>query len=268
MGYYKEDGEEYFSISEKILNLSDRLSEEIILKNIEQQLDNGISLFMDKINYLTLYKKKYSEIDPESPVYDRQYLAQSLENVTTLVKEKIHDRYLLTIGRELDFTMLTDYLEDMEAIYEFFYIRHFENLIAYIGLELKKNKTQIIERYKTLIQNGTFEKDVFFDIKNKKYQNMENTLVVHFIDEIIEDIVGMNNSAYVLFEEIVNTDPYEAVNYAIGDMLINYGEALVFESDSQCYDLYMEPLKDIGIRNEIRNLVLMNYLEEMEVPED
>jgi len=267
MSNYNSKDEEYFDISEKILNLSDRLSEEIILTNIGNQLDNKITLFTDKINYLSLFKQKYSDIEPEDSDYDKQYIIQSLEKVTTLVSEKIHNRYGLRLGTDLDFTSPSDYLENMEAVYEFFFIRHFQNIIDYINLELKRTRPQIIERYSKLIQDETHSKDVFFAIKSKKFKNIEDAIIFHFIGEIIDDIISSNNSAYVLFEKIVSTDPYEEVNSMISGMLINYGEGLMFDSDTECYKLYMTPLQEHDIKNEVRNKILMKYLENCELEE-
>ena len=262
MSYFKSNNEERFDISEKILNLSDKLSEEIVLDLIEEELDEQTNLFRNgRINYVSLFKEKYTNIDPEDPDYDRQYVHQALDKVTTLVKTKIHERYKLTFGEDLDFSDPDEYLDNMEAIYEFFFIRHIKNIIDYLNLELRRTKSQLIERYSKLIQDETHKSDVFFGIKSKKFKNIEDVIVFHFIGEMIDDILNSNNSAYVLFERIVSTDPYEETNYKISEMLINYGNQLMFDNDTECYTQYISVLEEPNIKNEVRNAVLMEYLK-------
>ena len=61
-------------------------------------------LEMEELTMYRYLKKKYTNIDPEDPDYDRQYVHQALDRVTTLVKTKIHERYKLTFGEDLDFS--------------------------------------------------------------------------------------------------------------------------------------------------------------------
>ena len=52
----------YFDTSEKILALSDRLGEEIILENIADQLSKELDTLNTRINYVSLFREKYAEI--------------------------------------------------------------------------------------------------------------------------------------------------------------------------------------------------------------
>jgi len=58
--------DEYYDVSEKILKLSDELAEDIVLTNIRDQLESKLNLFTDKMNYITLFREKYSYITPEN----------------------------------------------------------------------------------------------------------------------------------------------------------------------------------------------------------
>jgi len=85
---YKDYKDEYYDISQKILELSDALSEEIILTNIEDQLTGEMDIFVDKMNYLTLFRTKYTEITSETTFYDKAYVRDALTKVTTFWQSK------------------------------------------------------------------------------------------------------------------------------------------------------------------------------------
>jgi hypothetical protein len=111
-------------------------------------------------------------------------------------------------------------------------------------------------------------KDEFVNIAKKKYLNEEDIVIISFINEIIDDIVSGSNSAYVLFDNIISLDPFEDINARTGELLMNYGKGIIFEGDTLCYGKYMEPLKDNQVKIEIRNAILMKYLETVEVSEE
>ena len=48
----------------KILALSDRLAEEIILENVREQLNTELDTLNTRINYVSLFREKYAEITP------------------------------------------------------------------------------------------------------------------------------------------------------------------------------------------------------------
>jgi hypothetical protein len=130
MPYEKDNFEqEYFDISEKILKLSDELAEDIILTNIKDQLENKLDLFTDKLNYVTLFREKYSYITPENTFYDKNYIRTALLKVTELVSKLLESKYGVKLGTDLDYVFPDEYLKDMETMYEFFFIRHFKNLV-------------------------------------------------------------------------------------------------------------------------------------------
>jgi len=257
--------EEYFDISDKILTLSDELSEEIIMTNIRDQLQSNLDAFSDKINYISLFKEKYATITPESSFYDKNYIQDVLESVTEIVKTEFEKKYRLGLGKDIDFYFPREYLRDMEALYEFFFIRHFNNLADYFFSELKRTRPQIIERYNKEFQKDEHAKDIFVLQMRKKFKDPNDVLVIHFIDNILEDIKNASQSAFMLFDTILNIDPYEHTNNKIKELMTNYGNGLNFSGDKLCYDLYMKPLDLQTIKNEIRNFVAMKYLETCEI---
>lgn len=137
---YKDYKGEYYDISEKILELSDELSEEIVLTNIKDQLDGKLDIFTTKKNYVSLFRKKYTEITSDITFYDKDYIKGALTRVTLLVGDLLKERYGVKLGNDLDFYFPDDYLKDMETLYEFFFIRHFDNIKDYFYTQLQVNR--------------------------------------------------------------------------------------------------------------------------------
>jgi hypothetical protein len=256
---------EYFDITEKIMKLSDELAEDIILMNIQDQVEKGIDLFNDKINYITLYRNKYSTITPDNSFYDKDYMRKSLVKVTELAANLMRNFYSVTLGTDIDYYFPDEYLEDMETIYEFFFVRHFENIVEYFNFLLNDQKFKLLNRYRELLNEETHKNDIFVQQAKKKFKDNDDVVIMHFLNEIIDDLLQHAPSAFVLFDTIANIDPYEETNSKVIILLENYGNKIVFEGDKEAYDKYTTPLKDQEIRNELRNRILMKYLEDVEL---
>ena len=101
--------------------------------------------------------------------------------------------------------------------------------------------------------------------QKKKFKNFDDVLICNFISDIIFDIMEMYESGYELFKAIVNLDLYEVFNNRMLDLLINYGEGIVFLSDAKASEKYFAILQDKDTFIEIRNEILLKYLENVEV---
>lgn len=259
--------EEFYSTSDKILKLSDALAEEIVLENIREQLESEINVLTTRMNYVSLFKERYLDIDREDDYYDTEYLAEALESVNLLVSELLKKRYGVEIGNGIEFSDPVEFLTDMEALYEFLFIRNEENLINYILYKIKKDRVKIVDRYLTLLNDETHSKDLFVLQARKKFKNAEDVAIIHFLNEIIDDVRDNATSAYDLFNEIVKLDMYEEFNAHIDELLINYGNKIVFENDADSAKLYFKPLDNVDVYSSVKNAILIKYLEECEINE-
>jgi len=129
------------------------------------------------------------------------------------------------------------------------------------------NRISIVSRYEALLQDETHNKDVFVIQAKKKFKNIEDVVILHFMSEILDDIQVEQSSAYILFDTIIELDPFEEINARAGELLLDYGKGILFEGDTKCYEQYMEPLKNKDVKNELRNAILMRYLESCEIEE-
>lgn len=254
-----------YDTGEKILSLSDRLAEDIILDNIEEQLEGPLDPLNTCINYISLFKTKYQSIDPDDEDYDRDYIYDAISRVGIKVGEGLKERYSVELGTDLDYENPIDYLTDMETLYEFCFIRNYQNLVDYFKSELYKHKESFIEAYTPLMEEDLHSKDLFVVQSKKKFKNKDDVLIMHFMNEIIDDIRSNVSSGYDLFLAIANLDLYEEYNNKMNEMLINYGNKIVLNNDAETAKKYLEPLENPDVYSELRNTILIDYLEGCEL---
>jgi len=235
------------------------------LENISEQLEEDLDPLKVRINYVSLFKEKYASITPDDECYDELYLKESLGRVAECIGEGIYNRYGVELGEDLDYTTPAQYLEDMETLYEFLFIRQYENIVDYFKHELGKNRDNFIARYSVLMDQDEHSKDLFVTQSKKKFKNKDDVLIMHFMNEILEDIKSSITSAYDLFKEITELDIYEEYNSRMSELLINYGNKIVLNDDAGSAKLYLKPLDNSLIFSELRNSIVVSYLEECEV---
>ena len=255
---------EDFDIASRILSLSDQLSEEIVLANITDHID-GKTPFVDRINYLTLYKEKLDNLrtDPDN-VDLQEYMTEITVRVLEKVGLGLKKRYAVGLGRDLsETTDIFTYLEDIETLYEFFFIRNYENVKDLLYKTLILKKEYFVDRYKEIYAEK--EEDVFISADKKKFKNSDDAIIVNYISDIIYDIKAMYESGFELFKTIVNYDLYELYNNRMENLLIDYGNGIVFTSDTRAADKYLSLLNNKDHFISLRNEVLLNYLETVEV---
>lgn len=260
-----EDGEqESFDISNRILKLNDELSVEIIEENIKDHIADR-KFKNARMNYISLYKERLEEvksdpdnIDLKSQLYDITY------SVIELVKSGLKEVYGVSIGLDTEDSLdIYEYLDNIEALYEFFFIRNYQNLVDLMYSNLLKKKQYFIDRYKE-IYNESEESDIFISYSKKKFKNFGDAIIANYITDILFDIKSMYSSALDLFTEIVNLDLYELYNNRVSNLLLDYGEGLVFENDTDCAERYFDIINDHEMLISIRNDVLLKYLELVE----
>ena len=257
--------EEFLDTAERILKLTDTLAEDIILENIAEQLESGIDTLATRINYVSLFREKYDSITPEMDCYDEEYMKVSMGKVGRLLSTGIKEKFGVELGEDLDYSTPAQYLTDMETLYEFLFIRHYENLVSYFKNKLRKNKIEFVRSYEKLMSEEEHSKDLFVVQSKKKFKNFEDVIIMHFIGEIISDIRELTTSGYDLFQEITDLDLYEEYNNRMSELLVNYGNKIVINDDDLAASLYLAPLDNKALFAELRNSLLLSYLEDCEL---
>lgn len=259
------DEEVYYSTSDRIMRLSDELAEGIILENITEQLTGDIDSLTDKVNYVSLFREKYDELDGSEGYYDDDYLKESLARIGILISTGINSKYGVELGEDLEFVTPAQYFYDMETLYEFLFIRHQQNIIDYLKHRIFRDRQNFITTYKAKIAEDKSIKDLFLTQSKKKFKNYDDVVVMHFLSEIVDDILTVTTSAYDMFREIVDLDIFEEFNNRMSELLINYGNKIVINDDAVSAELYLKPLKDPSVLFNIKNSILMSYIETCEL---
>ena len=251
-------------IASRILSLSDNLSEEIVLTNINDHI-SGNSPWPGRINYISSYREKVEDARTDPDNLDlSEFIREITERVIATVLDGLKKNYSVSIGRDLEESNdIYKYLEDIETLYEFFFVRNYENVKDILYKTLITKRQYFIDRYRELYNDQ--DEDLFITTQKKKFKNFDDVLICNFISDIIFDIMEMYESGYELFKAIVNLDLYEVFNNRMLDLLINYGEGIVFLSDAKASEKYFAILQDKDTFIEIRNEILLKYLENVEV---
>lgn len=254
-------------IASRILSLSDNLSEEIVLTNINDHI-SGNSPWPGRINYISSYREKVEDARTDPDNLDlSEFIREITERVIATVLDGLKKNYSVSIGRDLEESNdIYKYLEDIETLYEFFFVRNYENVKDILYKTLITKRQYFIDRYRELYNDQ--DEDLFITTQKKKFKNFDDVLICNFISDIIFDIMEMYESGYELFKAIVNLDLYEVFNNRMLDLLINYGEGIVFLSDAKASEKYFAILQDKDTFIEIRNEILLKYLENVEVDEN
>ena len=200
-------------ISDRILALSDDLSEEIILENIADHIDGKIP-YAERENYVTLYKNKLNKVREEDDASDlKQAIINSVYRVIDVVLGGLEKVYGVTIGKDPEDALnIYDYLDDIETLYEFFFVRNYQNIFDIVYKTLNRRKAYFVDIYKE-VYNDTEESDLFVGFSKKKFKHFSDAIITNYTTDIIFDIKTMyENSGLQLFRDIVNLDRYESFN--------------------------------------------------------
>lgn len=267
---YEDSAEEAAAISDRILALSDDLSEEIILENIADHIAGNIP-YAERVNYITLYKTKLETVMGDDDNSDLKYaIVNSVYRVIDVVLDGLSRVYGVTIGKDPeDAVNIYEYLNDVEALYEFFFIRNYQNIFDLVYKTLNKRKSYFIDTYRE-VYNDNDESDLFVGFSKKKFKHFGDAIITNYIRDIVFDIKTIyENSGLQLFRDIVELDRYESFNDRMNEMLINYGERFVCESDKEAAVKYFDKiLEDKEMLVKLITDISWKYQETVEVNEN
>ena len=175
-------------ISDRILALSDDLSEEIILENIADHIDGKIP-YAERENYVTLYKNKLNKVREEDDASDlKQAIINSVYRVIDVVLGGLEKVYGVTIGKDPEDALnIYDYLDDIETLYEFFFVRNYQNIFDIVYKTLNRRKAYFVDIYKE-VYNDTEESDLFVGFSKKKFKHFSDAIITNYTTDIIFDI--------------------------------------------------------------------------------
>lgn len=255
--------------SQRIFELRDSLSIDIISKNIVERFKNP-SMF-ETINYVDIFKKNFDNaLANPGTDNDVTILTQTASELCSIVNGNLSKTFNASVGINYseDGTATTDeLLEAISDLYEFFVIRRYENICDYLVLEITKNKADYIERYKDVLTEAEYN-DLFLTQDRKKYKNISDAILIHFIDSIISDVASQVTSGLDFFKKLVNMDLYEVVNNKLNDMFINIGPEFIVSNDHNAAVSYLSLLDNQEVAVNMRCDVLKKLLQDAPLSSD
>lgn len=251
-----------YDVADRIFELRDELSVDIISKNIIYNFDNPT--INKTINYVTKFKENYYKIKND-PKYENDInsLNNFFQEIAQLILTNLSVKFKITIGDDLGYGMsnnIDEYIDKIEALYEFFVVRRYSNIRDYFQLKLLKNKLDFVEKYKNVLDEKSTE-DVFLNINKKKFSDPTEAIIIQFIDDIVYDIKNEISGAYDFYKDIVNLDLFEDFNNRINNMLINFGNELMILNDYESLQAYLKILDNQEIRINLENDLLTKLLD-------
>lgn len=262
-----QDNSDYiYDISERIFELRDEMSFDIISKNILDSFDEPKNY--ETLNYVSKFKEKYLELkDKDLFVGDEEIINNALSELSTLVIENLKSKLFVGIGNELDdglYVNINEYLDQVETLYNFFIVRRYTNIKDYFKSKILQNKLAFIEKYKMALDDKTYD-DLFLAQDKRKFRDISDAIIIHFINDIIGDIKSTITSAYDFFKDIVNLDFYEEFNNRFNEMLVNYGTDLLIIDNTGAADAYLSILDNPEIYVSLRNDLLSLFLQDAQL---
>lgn len=259
----------FYDISDRILRARDRLSLDIVSKNILENFE--YPQMAESINYVSKFKEAYILEKENNIVFpeDIEIVNEALTELCQIVLTGLNTKFFVSLGDNVEDDTVSDLkelLDNIEALYEFFIVRHYTNLKDYFKNKIMNNKLKFVEQYKTVLEEDKAE-DLFLSQDNRKFKDKADSIILHFINEIIHDIRSDIESGYEFFKEIVNLDLYEEVNHKVSELLNNYGNDIVMLDDSAAAKAYLKVLDDPEFFNTMKNDILVLYLEDVMINE-
>lgn len=223
-----EVNEVSFLTEKDIDQILNSVSDDLIIQNIEEQIENVfsnevsgsklyyLSYFTNRYNYIT---KKYSD---NKDIMDR--LNKSIIEVFSRVQELIENKFKFSLELidSLDIDMM---MEIIENIYQFFIIDFNTNCSNLVFNYITNERKDLVKSYKNTVNR----KDLTY-INLKKFITNENIIIIYNIDDIID---GMDIQAIEdIIDLMTKDDPDLVSNYIIRSLFMDekYGYVTFNES--------------------------------------
>ena len=252
-----------YDITDRIFELRDQLSLDIISKNIIENIDKPTTY--RSINYVTKFKENYLRLLNNNQYDgDEEILNGAFLELAQLILTNLSVKFNVTIGDDIADGYVNDiekYMDKLETLYEFFVVRRYENIRDYFKVQLLKHKLDFVEKYKNILDDKTHE-DIFLNINKKKFSDPTASIIIYFIDDIVSDIQSTITSAYDFFKDIINLDLFEEFNNRLNEMFINFGNDFMILGDTEAVSQYLSMLNDKEIRITLENDMLAAVLDE------
>lgn len=239
--------------------ISSKLSDEIIISNIRDQLNSPILLNSADNNILKYFDERYDYI-VKAYSSDKTLIDNCKEirkNIYTEICNKIIERFNITTSL-LDFTDSDDFYFYVRELYRFFIINYKINLISFFKNYIISNKKELIKNYK----GESDKKDLSFKSLKNLFKSNDNIFVVYNYENIINDFINMNEDYEIIFKSLIETDPFELTLHSI-DELIMENKFDTYINGPKFLKEFFKPILDINTKEDILSPIRADLISEL-----
>jgi hypothetical protein len=268
----EDEGLEFDVLTEYEKNeLSAKLSDEVIITSIMDQINKPILTEVVPNNVLNIFNERYTFITRFYPNNE------DLISKCKFARTNLYKKVLKAILTKFDITSeLESYMDDnpddetvydcIESLYTFFILYYKENLSLFLTTYIKNSEESLISNYR----NESNKKDLMFKSLKKVLGNSDSIHIIYNLDGIINSLVETFNQGEFIIHTIIETDIFKFDYAYIKELLIeNRFDTYINTSFT---DNFFKPLKDEDYKYElltpIRNSLIMNYKQDKKEEED
>lgn len=234
---------ERLPISPELIFLLDELDVDLIEMMLESQLEHNIfgELNPNPTNYLEILEENFEKIK-EDDFYEeyKEEITKKIMSIYKYVEEKMRIRYSAMISLDEEYMSFDEYRNNIMLLYEFFYIRHYENLKTFFVSEILKNRKELHNLFKKSVDI----KDIMVPVSKKIWKEQEFVTIFYNLIEIIKHLKDIERDMSKVTQQIIDLDEYEVTNYKLNKLLQREGLGLIFENEELAYKRFMTPLEN------------------------
>ena len=239
--------------------ISSKLSDEIIITNIRDQLDSPILLNSIDNNILKYFDERYDYII-KTYADDKTLIDNCKEirkGIYTEICNKIIERYSITTSL-LDNTDNEDFYFYVRELYRFFIINYKDNLVNFFKSYIISNRKELIKNYKT----SSDKKDLTFKSLKLLFKNNDNIFIVYSYENIIQDFIEVNEDFEIVFKTLIETDPYELTFHSIEELIID-NKFDTYINGPKFLKEFFKPILNINTKEEILSPIRTDLITEL-----
>lgn len=259
-----DDSDELYSEENRLFDLREQLSEELIVSNIIEAFEQKDSI-RPNMNYIKILIDNYNAIKSRDNKYecDNAYINDIVLKIANKFTELLRENFGVALSTDItmdNMINLDKYLERLETLYEFFIVRRSENISDYLINKIFTDRDAVYERYKNKLTPKD-QADLFYGINKKKYHSAGGAAFLQFLDDAIGDFISEVDDAYTLFNNIINLDIFEYYNNNMNDILNDFIDNLVYiDTSSEIIKKYFSIINNKESYAELRANIYLEYV--------
>ena len=230
-----------------------KLNDELLIESIDEQINNPMSLYCEKTNYLDIFDDRYKYIvERFKDIPDLiSQVAEVREDFYGTIFEKICQKFDLELD---DITNDNNIFIMTKVLYEFLILYYIDNVKAYVKQYIIRNKRSLVERF-----GG--EKKLDLAAMKKSVKNSANAIIITSMYKIIESICADKEiSVKQVLELIVSEDEAEFNNYFMKKYFIEE-EVLTSDRFNGIFFSILNPNGDCFMR--LVNELQLEYIQSL-----